>query len=130
MPHLTWDFLNLKPLCNHSFCLDNGQVIPSYVLDFGTLVSSVRNQSSYLSPPPPPMSPKLTKVRSVRNKSSFLPLIHFTEEKGWISVTSVVVCDDYPGYEYILSWLFKFFRLYVKIRVNFYFHLVEVNFSG
>ena len=74
--------------------------------------------------------PKLTNIRSFRNQSSFLPFIHFTEEKGWISVTSVVVCDDYPGYENILSWLFKFFRLYVKIKVSFYFVPVEVNFSG
>ena len=71
--------------------MEIGQVMPSYVLNFGTLVSSVRNQSS------------------------FLPLVHFTEEKGWISVTSVIVCDDYPGYENVLSWVSKFFRLYVKI---------------
>ena len=70
------------------------------------------------------VSPKLTNASSVRNQSSFLPLVHFTEEKGWISVTSVVIRDDYPGYENILSCFF--FRLYVNIKVNFDFVPVEV----
>ena len=129
MPHLRWDFLNLKPLCNHSFCLHNGQVIPSYLISgfWSALSGTIAHICHYCHH----WCSKVDKFRSVRNQSSFLPLVHFTEEKGWISVTSVVIRDDYPGYENILSCFFlNFFRLYVNIKVNFDFVPVEVNFSG